>query len=416
MKAKAHSSYCNLKTRLWLTHVLEGSVRKAGNRVRITAQLIEARSDTHLWSETYDRELDDIFAIQDEIAAKVLERLQFSLLNGEAPSVREVDPQAYALYLQATQLARQGSEAAYREATELLHASLALTPDYPQAWMALAGIYVNLAGKSLVPWEDGFAQAREATENALAIDPDFALAHDRLGWIAMIHDDDLAVAARHYRRALTLAPANLGVISDSAQLLRSLGRIDASVALDQYLVSRDPLNALAHFNLGGGYIAIGEYNAAVTSLEKALVLNPKRVGGPYRLGVALLLGGDAGAALEAFRRESVDVLAAIGEALALHGLGNTVAADAALQRLETEFEHDAAYNIAYVHAFRSENDAAFAWLEKAVAYGDPGVADIIAEPLFAGLRNDHRWLPFMASINRDPAVLNAIVFEVRLPQ
>ena len=148
---------------LHVAHVLEGSVRKAGNSVRITAQLIKAGTDTHLWSQTYDRKLDDIFAIQDEIAADVVKQLKVTLL-GAAPKARTTDPEAYALYLQAVQLGRQFTAEAFQQSDALYRKVLAIDPRYAPAWDGLARNFVNETGQGLLPSKEGFAQAREAAD------------------------------------------------------------------------------------------------------------------------------------------------------------------------------------------------------------------------------------------------------------
>ena len=197
---------------LHVAHVLEGSVRKAGNSVRITAQLIKAGTDTHLWSQTYDRKLDDIFAIQDEIAADVVKQLKVTLL-GAAPKARTTDPEAYALYLQAVQLGRPFTAEAFQQSDALYRKVLAIDPRYAPAWDGLARNFGNETSQGLLPNKEGYAQAREAAVKALAIDPDYAPAHARLGWIAMYGDNDLAGAALHLERALALDPADLDVLA-----------------------------------------------------------------------------------------------------------------------------------------------------------------------------------------------------------
>ena len=167
-----------------VAHILEGSVRKAGNQVRITAQLIEASSDTHLWSETYDRELDNIFAIQDEIAAAVVAQLEVTLL-GETPKVRETDPEAFALYLQGRHLNRLNHVETLQQAQTLLQQALVLDPGYAAAWIELSIVYGYQVNSGLRPHDEGFRLAREAVNKALAIDPEYARAHARLGYIAL---------------------------------------------------------------------------------------------------------------------------------------------------------------------------------------------------------------------------------------
>ena len=156
---------------LHVAHVLEGSVRKAGDSVRITAQLVKAGTDTHLWSQTYDRKLDDIFTIQDEIAADVVKQLKVTLL-GAAPKARTTDPKAYALYLQAVQLGRQSTAEAFKQSDTLFRKVLAIDPRYAPAWTGLSRNVSNEASIGLLSNKEGYAQAREAATKALAIDPE----------------------------------------------------------------------------------------------------------------------------------------------------------------------------------------------------------------------------------------------------
>lgn len=394
--------------------ILEGSVRKSGNRVRITAQLIDARSDTHVWSEAFDRELDDIFAIQAEIAATVTERLKLSLLGG-APRPRTTDADAYALYLHARYLTHQNTAESYDQAIELLDRVLAVDANYLPAWDALAVTYANQAARGLRPVDEGFNLARDAAQQALAVDANFAPAYARLGRVALLFDGNLPLAARHYQKALQLAPTNVSAIGDAATLLQSLGRMEESVALDEYVVARDPVNPVGHFNLGAGYLNAGRYAEAIAALETALQFSPRRIGGNYLLGKALLLNGDTDQVLAIMEQESLDVLRLLGQVIGHHAEGNALMANRLMGELISQHEQDAAYNIAYVYAYRGFADQAFAWLDKAVAYGDPGLADIVVESLFEPIRSDWRWLPFLESIGKAPAQLEAIEFNVRLP-
>src|SRR5262249_37775624 len=186
---------------LHVANVLEGSVRRSGEQLRITAQLVRAGEGYHLWSETYDRKMDDIFKIQDEIAGEVVKELKVKLL-GAAPKVRTTDPKAYALYLQGRELGRQMNPEAFAKSDALFRQALEIDPRYVPAWDGLANNFFNKAGMGLVSGQEGYARAREAAEKALAIDPDYAPAHARLGLIAMNGDNDLAAAARHFQRAL----------------------------------------------------------------------------------------------------------------------------------------------------------------------------------------------------------------------
>jgi TolB-like protein/lipoprotein NlpI len=402
-------------TRLNVAHLLEGSVRKAGNQVRITAQLIDARSDTHLWSETYDRPLDNIFAVQDEIAAAVVAQLKLKLL-GAVPKVATTDPKAYALYLQARQLSRQRTKESFEQAVALFNQALALDANYAAAWEGLAEVYDRQAGDGQRPIEEGVRLSREANNKALAIDPEFAPAHARLGRLAMIYDGNLAAAARHFERALALDPTNTDIIGNAATLLISLGRLDAAIALGEYVVGRDPLNPAGHARLGLSYFFAGRLDEAIASYRSVLNLSPGYSAMQHSIGVALLLKGDRAAALVAMQKESSEVWRTIGLPMAWHALGKKAESDAALAELIRKYEKVAPFNIAYVLAYRGEVDRAFEWLDKAVAYHDGGISEIVAAPLFANLHSDPRWGAFLHKIGKSPEQLAAIKFDVKLPQ
>jgi TolB-like protein/cytochrome c-type biogenesis protein CcmH/NrfG len=398
-----------------VAHVLEGSVRKAGSEVRITAQLIRADDGYHVWSETWDRSLDDIFKIQDEIAADVVAQLKVTLL-GAAPTVEETHPEAYALYLQARQLGRQSTAEGFEQSIALYQQALEIDPDYAAAWAGLANNYIGQAGSLQRPIDEGYRLAREAANRAVAIDPEFAEAYTQLGRIEMDYDGDLPAAARHLERALALAPTNPDIITDAALLAMDLGRPDEAIALQDYVVARDPVNSNDHNWLGYFYLLAGRLDEAITSFRTALTLSPGSIGGHYIIGVALLLKDEPEAALAALAEEADEGYRLIGLVMAYHALGQAAESDAALADLIEKHEQEAAYNIAYVLTFRGEADRAFEWLDKAVEYNDPGLADIPVDIMFANIHDDPRWLPFLEDIGKSPEQLAAIAFDVSLPQ
>jgi TolB-like protein/Tfp pilus assembly protein PilF len=400
---------------LHVANVLEGSVRKAGKSVRITAQLIKAGTDTHLWSQTYDRKLDDIFAVQDEIAADVVKQLKVTLL-GAAPKARTTDPEAYALYLQAKQLGRQASAEAFKQSDTLFRKVLAIDPRYAPAWAGLAENFYHEADQGLLPAKEGYSQAREAANKALAIDPEYAPAHAQLGFIAMYGDNDLAAAAQHLTHALAFDPADLDVLRTSASLVASLGRLDEALALDEAVVRRDPVNVTALYNLGYDQRMAGRLDAAIASFRTVLSLALGQGRAHANLGVALLLKGDAKGGMAEIEQETSEVWKMIDLPMAYHALGHKADSDAALAALIAKCEKDGPYNIAYVYAFRGEADKAFEWLDKAVEYGDTGIGEIVTENLFDKIHADPRWLPFLRKIGKAPEQLAKIEFKVTLPQ
>ena len=401
---------------LHVAYVLEGSVRKSGDQLRITAQLVRAAEGYHLWSETYDGTIDDIFKTQDEIAAEVVRELKVKLL-APAPKVRTTDPQAYALFLQARALSQKFTPDAFAKSDALFRQVLEIDPRYAPAWNSLGVNFNYELGMGVMSSREGNARAREAVEKALEIDPEYAPAHALLALIATQADNDLAGAARHLERALTLDPTGGAILSGSANLLSSLGRLDQALALYEAAARRDPLSVAALSNLGAAQCVTGRYDEAIGSYRAVLRLSPSRGGAHAQLGMVLLQKGDAPAALAEIEQEKNETWRMIGLPMAYCALGRTADAEAARDALIAKYEKDWSYNIAYVYAFCGEADKAFEWLDKAVAYKDAGLSEIVAQNLFDKIHSDPRWLPFLRKLGKAPEQLAKIEFKMPpLPQ
>ena len=396
---------------LGVAYVLEGSVQREGKTLRISAQLIDARSDHNVWSETYDRSFDDVFAIQDDIAGAVVGQLKLKLL-GQAQAI---DPDAYASFLQTRQMARQNSRAGYEEAIPLVQQVLAKAPGYAPAWSMLAAIYMNQSGLGVRPVSETVRLSREAIDKALAADQNYASAHSNLGYLATNFTGDLPEAAKHFERALALDPASPVILSEAATLADTLARLDLAIALGKAAIALDPVNPIVRLNLGTCFLHARRSEEAIASYRTALRLSPGFVGGHSILGLALLQKGDAEAALAEVQREPEEVGRLLALPIVYHALGRSVESDATLAELIAKYEKDAAYDIASIVAYRGEVDRAFEWLDKALAY-HYALSDIAIEPLFDNLRHDPRWLPFLRRIGKAPEQLEKIEFKVMLPQ
>jgi TolB-like protein/Tfp pilus assembly protein PilF len=401
-----------------VAHVLEGSVRKSGKQLRITAQLIRAADSTQLWSQTWDRPLDDVFAVQDEIAGAVVAQLKIKLL-GAAPTVQAVDPEAYALWLQARQLARQSNAGAYEQALALLQEAVAIDPDYAAAWHSIATVYTNQAGNALRPIDEAYAFARKAAARALAADPDFAQAHANLGWIALRYDGDLAAAARHFERALELAPAEATIQGNASAVLQALGRLEEVIAIRTFLVAQDPMNPQLRANLGVVYAAAGRDDEAIDSYRAALRLAPGYLGMHGAIAAALARQGQFEQALVEANQEASELrrLTALTGIYQLMGRESEV--DATLSELQQKFQGRANLTHAAVYSARNEVDRAFEWLDKAKAQRDPGLYGLTraeSSPEWDNARKDPRWQALLREIGRAPEQLAAIEFEVPLPR
>ena len=397
-----------------VAHVLEGSVRTSGNRVRITAQLIRASDSTHLWSETYDRTLDDIFAVQDEIAGAVVNQLKITLL-GSAPKAHATDARAYALLLKSRQLTRDGTAGSLARAGELVEQALVIDPRYAEAWADLAAIRHAEASGGTRPIDEGFRLAKEAVQHALELDPRLATAHARLAVIAWEYDRDAAAAAEHIARAVEIEPANLDTLLAASNIALGLGHLDASRALCRFAMERDPVNPRFQSQVGYTNLYSEHYDAAIEAYRNALALSPERSGAHFFIGASLVLKGNAEAAVEEFEAEPSNTWRSLGLVLGYSAVGRHAEADAVLRVLETSEADSWAYNLAYLFAMRGQADKAFEWLDRAVKSRDPGLSDVAVDPLFGKIHDDPRWLPFLRRIGRAPEQLAAIPFDVKLP-
>jgi TolB-like protein/tetratricopeptide (TPR) repeat protein len=397
-----------------VAHILEGSVRKSGNRLRITAQLIHARSDTHLWSETYDRVLDDVFAVQDEIAAAVAERLKSTLLDG-APKSTQVNPVAYEILLEARHAGRSGTPEGYHRSIELADRALEIEPEYVNAWVIKAQIYGNMAESGVMPREQSYELARESAATALAIAPDQAGPHSVTAWIALHYLNDMVLAARHFERANELAPSDPIILSGAGAFLLRLRRFDRAIEVFEFVARRNPLSTFAHFNLGQAFFAARRFDDAAAAFESALRLSPQFRGGHLWLSKALLLGGDADGACEVANKEPFEPFRILARALCTYALGDMEEADASLAWMMEKGETKYPYDIASVWAYRKDGERIGEWIEKSINYKDNDIGDPVMDPLFDVALEDPLWKNLMQALGKSPAQLNSIEFDVVVP-
>jgi len=384
--------------KLGVATLLEGSVRKAGNRVRITAQLVNATDGFHLWSETYDRDLDDIFAVQDEISRSVARALKVTLLGQQRqPSGSPGgNAEAFNLYLRGRHFFDLGTRESRAKAVADYQQALELDPGYALARVALAEVYMHQAGLDVVSYDEGFEKARREIETVLELDPNLAVAHAALGLLKTRHDWDWSGADAAFKRALELEPGNAAVIQQASLLARALGRFDEAVQLARRAVELDPLNRPSHFSHGINAFVSGRFDEAEAAYRRVLELQPDFAGAHSFLGRLYLARSRPDAALQEIEQERAPLWRRFGLALAYHALSRNKEADAALAELLEKNQLDGAYQIAVAYAFRGETDRAFEWLERAYAQRDTGLASVKADPfLRKGLEHDPRYKAFL---------------------
>ncbi len=397
---------------LKVAHVLEGSVQRSGDQLRVVVRLIDARKDRQLWSNSYDRPLRDVFSIQNEIASAVVGAMQLRLL-GPLPSAAATRADAFALYLKAKDLARGRSPDGLRQAEQLLQQVLKIDPAFAPAWNRLSIVYSDQADRGLVSWSEGYARARAAEEKAIQADPRYASSYSGLGWIAMTYDRNFPDAARHLQMALDLEPNNPSALSDSAALLKTLGRLDEAIAIEEFNVARDPLSAGKHNNLAASYYYAGRLKDAEREFKRVLEISPKYSQAHMRLGMVLLAQGETEQALEVIGREVDEAARLFGQAVAYHDLRDRRKSDDALLALESRYPTEVE-SIAQAHAHRGEIDKAFDALERAYGGGAFHVRDLRVDPRWAPLKSDRRWQKLLETAGLSDERLAAIQLNVRL--
>jgi TolB-like protein len=400
--------------RLNVTHILEGSIRMAGDQLRVTVQFIDARTDSHLWSENYDRVFDDIFAIQDDIASEVVQNLQRSLTDFRKEPV-ESNSEAYKLYLQAIFLFRQVNPSDSDKIIDLLTRAVSIDPNYFQAWFMLGDIYQRQVIWEIAPKEEALRLSRDANRRAAEIRPESAEVYVRMGWMALRWDEDLEQAAIYIQKAIVLTDDPFIKVSIASDLLRQLGRDELLIKLGEYLVEESPVNAHNHWRLGQDYINDGQYRKAIGVLKTALTLSPGIDGGNGYLALALLLDGQYQSALDAAAKESLDEFRLPATSVALHGLGREEESQQVLQAMTTN-ERITPLVFASVYSMRGDVDLAFHTLSgMSIKTGELDwrvTEDILLKPLYS----DPRWQPLVDRVNMESPRPDHILLEVPVPE
>lgn len=400
-------------------HVLEGSVRKAGNQVRVTAQLIRTSDSSHLWSETFNRTLDNIFTIQDEIAATVVGQLKITLL-GDTPKAYVVDPQAYALFLQARHFGNLGTIEGTLQAGELLRQVLAIAPDYSAAWSELGRNYQNKISTDQVSEEEGYPKSLEAQNKALELDPDNAVAYSRMGYNRLQHEGDLPAAAKLFEKALALEPGNAIVLANAASLAMTLDRIEQAVALQEFAQQVDPLSSSNSSGLGRSYLANGQLDKAEATFRKTLLLSPDRPVTRAMLARVLARKGDPDNLEEIWdlvAEEPLEPARLIATASMHYKLGNMAEAEAALETLIEKYSSKAGSLIALAYAHRGETEKALDWLQQLVEIEGPqALMNLWYAQEYKILHGNPRWEKMLTNAGLSKQQLTNIKFEFTLPE
>lgn len=393
--------------------ILEGSVRKAGKRVRITAQLIEVATDSHLWSQTYDRDLDDIFAVQDDIAQAVVTELREALMGqpaeaaaGTAAAVvraaatgRSENPEAFQLFLQAKFAGERITRESTDRAIALFQRAIEVEPTFALAWAELANMHQTQAGFAFAPIEEGIAKARQAALRSLEIAPDLAEGHLALGFILQSHDWDWEAAGASLQRALELAPSDASALRGSAVHAHIIGRVDDAVELIRRAVALDPLSPRVHRQAALIAMMAGRLDEAAASVQMAIDLAPNAGMAHGLFSIVRLLQYRLDEALTLAKAESHLVFRNAALAIICQRLALPTEAEAALRDLLDDFPDTAAFQIAEIYATRDDLDTAFRWLDRAYELRDSGLMFVATDPHLRSLHRDPRWGTLLDRMN-----------------
>src|SRR5437016_10283098 len=386
--------------KLGVTNLLEGSVRKQGDRVRIVAELINAADGRAVWSETYDRELKDVFAVQSEIATAVTEQLKIKLLG--APAKSDAAPSndnlaAYNALQQGTFYFGLSTEEGTRKATEFYGEAIRLDPRYALAHANLSSAWRQLGTTWLgggAEAKEAFAKARTAAQTALSLAPHLSAAHEALGYVLLTSDLDFAGAEAELRAAEKLAPADPGPKGALCILLGAQGRLAESENVARQALALDPLGVIRYLNLARILIGGGRYDEAEAALRKAVALQPAAARLHVHLTTIDVLRGDATGALHDAQLEPPGSWRDYALALAQQAQSDRVAVDAALQKLINENAVTSPFQIAAAYGLRNEPDKMFEWLDRAYTERDSGLTQLLVTPFILTYKNDPRFAAF----------------------
>jgi TolB-like protein/lipoprotein NlpI len=387
---------------LSVANVLEGSIRASGNRLRVTAQLIRADTGFHIWSQSYDGDLHDVFKVQDEIANAVVQALQITLMGGPLTR-REGGTQnleAYQLYLRALANSQSNSRPELEEARGYLAQAVKLDPNFALAWTAQASNIIDLAWARALPWDEAFERGRQLAQHALQLTPELASGHRVLGYVYRTHDWNWAAAQDEAQRALRSNPRYSAALLLAGQIATTLGRWEEAERYMRTALNEDPLNTFVLWNFATTLYRAGRYADAESWYERVIEKAPKFEWSHEYLAKTLLADGKPELALAQIQQEPTE-----GERLdilpmALYAVGRETEANAALQSLIQKFADTDAYWIAANYACRNDRARALQWLNRAYDQREAKVAiEIVGESLFRNVADDPAYKALLRKLN-----------------
>ena len=387
---------------LSVQYVLENSLRESGDHLRLTAQLVQVKDQTHLWSQDYDYLAKDILNVQDDVAKAVAREIRVRLTLQQQEDLarsRPVNPQAFDAYLQGYYHWQRETDKDTDIAAKYFERATQIDPSYALAWAWLSRARNWQADEGLIPMEEGRRLSRETVERALVLNPNLAAAHTQMGRIKQQVDHDWAGAKASFQRAVALEPGNPENVGFAAWSAATLGRFDVAVQLDRQAIDLDPLNADSWDRLATTEFMMGRLDQSAADSEKAIKLSPDAGVGAETLSLTYLLQGRPQNALRIIERGPYISYRVELYALTYYALGRKKESDAALSEFIDKYHASSAYQVAQIYAFRNQNDKAFEWLDRAYAQRDPSLMSTKIDTLLKNLHGDPRFAAFLTKLN-----------------
>jgi TolB-like protein len=385
--------------KLRVAHVLEGSVRKAGSRIRVTAQLIRADNGYHVWSKTYDRDVKDIFEVQDEISGAVVDALKVQLLSSRPLTSRHQtdNTEAYSQYLLGNQLRQRDTPESNEQARAAYQKAIALDPNYAAAYSGLSDSEWRLADMRTNNPDD-YARASAAADKAIALAPDAPEGYWARGQLHYVYYYDWSAAQADYEKALALDPAFGPAGVDHALLLATLGRLPEAIEALRKIITRDPLSVPAWRRLAALLMDSGRFAEVPEAIARIRAIGGDDDANLFSADLDLFEGRPQ-QALDHYRTQKWQVWQLLGAAMAEHTLGHATESQHALEEAIRKYRDALSYQYAIVYAWRNDKDAAFHWLERAFQVHDAGLPYLKHDRFVANLRSDPRYTAMLKRLN-----------------
>jgi TolB-like protein len=393
--------------------IVEGSVLRVGDRVRITAQLIQAEQERHLWAESYDRDLRDVLALQSEVARAIASEIKIRLTPQEQTrlaTVRPVNPEAYEAYLKGNYARNRGTPGIVA-GIQYFRQAIATDPSYAQPYVGLGLVYIQMGfGHGPLPPREAFAQTKQAALGALKLDTTLAEAHSCMAWVNAFGDWDWSGGEREFRRAIELSPSSVDAHRLYSWYLSAMRRHEEAITESRRARELDPVSLPAGYTVAGAYWWARQYERAAAESERLIQTDPTYSGGHYMRGLVCLDTGSYDEAIRHFQRS----IALTGEDPSVWGVtllacaygraGRRAEALKILDELESRSKHHyvSPYLVAMVHTNLGDKNQAFRWLEKAYSERNPMLAFLRVEPLIDPLRSDPRFQEMVRRMNFPP--------------